>query len=274
MTSKGRIIDDSFRSSALVRTMRLRIYLPPNYDRFEMRYPVLYLLHPWGMDECYWTDVMGFHTIAERLMHAGTVPPFIMVMPQGDKSFFVDAADPHGHYEPIVEGNPLFFKGALEGCGDYGDYFLNEVILFADQRYRTRTDREGRVIAGISMGGAGAAINAFSHPDWFGGVGIHSPALFGPDQLGPPWIFGLNDPDAFASRDPIHLAAHLKQTTAPRIYLDCGVDDELAAPSRLLHDALEKARIPHTYMTGAGSHTWAYWHERLPQYLGFYTAGW
>lgn len=274
MIPSGRLIDEQFRSRALVRTMRLRIYLPPNYDRFEMRYPVLYLLHPWGMDESYWTDVMGFHTVTERLMHAGTVPPFVMVMPQGDKSYFINAADPHGHYEPIVDGNPDFFAGALEGCGDYGDYFLEEVIPYVDERYSTRTDRAGRVIAGISMGGAGAAALAFTHPDRFGGVGIHSPALFAPHRFGPPWIFGLNDPDALAARDPIRLAARLRQATAPRIYLDCGVDDEVAANVRLLHDALDKARIPHTYMTGAGGHSWDYWHERLPQYLGFYTAGW
>lgn len=271
---EAQLLDEEIRSHALVRTMRLRIYLPPYYDRFEMQYPVLYLLHPWGQDERYWTDVMAIHVVAERLIHTGAVPPFIAVMPQGDKSFFVNAADPHGDYELVVRAELPFFEGALEGCGDYGDYILNEVVPFVDERYRTRPDRQSRTIAGISMGGAGAATLAFTNPELFGSVGIHSPALFTSDRLGPPWIFGLNDPAAFAARDPTHLATHLTPAASPRIFLDCGDDDEFAHPTTLLHWALEEAGIPHTYLTGPGGHTWDYWDRNLPQYLGFYTAGW
>lgn len=254
--------------------MRLHIYLPPHYGEFGMRYPVVYLLHPWGQNERYWTEHLRLHEVADRLIRAGAVPPFIAVMPQGDKSFFINAADPGGDYSPILRLDPDFFQGALEGYGDYGDYILEDVIPAVERLYRTRTDRAGRVIGGISMGGAGSAALAFTHPEAFGAVGIHSPALFGDGQLGPPWIFGLGDEEAFARRDPIHLARALSPAARLRIYLDCGQEDDMSDLTAELHYALVERNVEHIYASRPGGHNGKYWREHLAEYLGFYAAGW
>jgi len=254
--------------------MRLCVYLPPYYGEFKIRYPVVYLLHPWGKDERYWADSLRLHEVAEHLIGAGTLPPFIAVMPQGDKSFFVNAEAPGGDYSPILALDPDFFEGALEGYGDYADYILEDVIPFVEQTYQTRTDRPGRVIAGVSMGGAGAGVLAFTHPWLFGAVGIHSPALFDKGRLGPPWIFGLGDEDAFARRDPRCLAAQLDPMDGLLIYVDCGQDDEMAALTEALHETLTWNGILHTYASRSGGHHAQYWKAHLAEYLGFYAAGW
>lgn len=270
----GQMLDIRIRSGALCRPMRLHIYLPPRYGEPGLRYPVVYLLHPWGRDEHYFTGRLALHEVADRLIHAGAIPPFIAVMPQGDKSFFLNAANPGGDFTPILRLDAALFAGALEGYGDYADYLMNDVIPEVERRFAAQAHRAGRVIAGVSMGGAGAAALAFRHPESFGAVGIHSPVLFTAERRGPPWIFGLNDPAAAAQRDPAHLAGGLAPGHGLRIYLDCGLDDELAAPVGALHDELDRLGIPHRYCCRAGGHGGSYWSAHLAEYLGFYAAGW
>jgi enterochelin esterase-like enzyme len=254
--------------------MRLRVYLPPLYGEFKMRYPVVYLLHPWGENERYWTDWLGFHTLADHLANIGIVAPFIAVMPQGDKSYFVDAADPQGDYDSVVALDAEYYAGALEGSGKYGEHLIEDVIKMVDKTFQTRAERAGRSIAGISMGGLGAAVLAFTHPELFGAVGVHSPALnAGPGQ-GPPWIFGLSDPEAFARLDPTSLVARIPINDSPRIYLDCGVDDMYAELVDDLHWALSDRKIQHTFISRPGAHTGGYWKNNLAEYIGFYAGGW
>ena len=274
MTPNGRLTDLTFRSHALLRPMRLRAYLPPDYEEAREPLPTVYLLHPWGQDERWWTDVMRFHQAADHLITMGALPPFVAVMPQGDKSFFINAANPGGDYQMLVDFDPDHYAGALDGFGDYGDYLLRDVLDAAERRFPLRRDRRGRVIAGVSMGGAGAAVLAFTRPDLFCGAGIHSPALFDETQLGPPWLFGLGDPRAFAERDPVQLAGRLDPRAGLRIYLDCGQQDDLATRTEALHDALAARRVQHTYVSRPGSHTLPYWQAHLAEYLGFYAAGW
>lgn len=273
MPSEGQIKDQTLHSRALKRIMRLRIYLPPRYDDFNLRYPVIYLLHPWGEDEHFWTDRLGFQHLADQLINPGIVPPFIAVMPQGDKSFFIDAAQPNGDFSSLIRLDPEHYDAALEGAGRYGEHILDDVIPFIEKNFRVRREQRGRIIAGIDMGGTGAAVLAFSHPDQFGAVGIHSPTLFDEWRAGPPWIFGLGDKEALARRDPIALANQLNPAEGLRIYLDCGVGDDMSEPSANLHWALTNCRIPHTYVSQPGEHTAEYWAAHMAEYLGFYAGG-
>jgi len=273
-TSTGQLLDQSLRSRALVRDMRLHIYLPPLYGQFELRYPVLYLLHPWGEDEHYWAQALDLAHSADHLIHAGAVPPFVAVMPQGDKSFFLDAADPGGDFTPMMRLDPQYFAGALEGYGDYGSYLIHDVIPFVEKELLVRGSRASRAVAGVEMGATGAAALAFTHPDMFCAVGIHSPLLFSKTRLGPPWIFGLSDDASFAPRSPLHLARHLAPSVPPRIYLDCTQADESAEEVHALHIALDVRKIPHTYQRWDGDGGPAAWQTHLAEYLGFYAAGW
>ena len=270
----GRLVDQTIPSQILGKPMRLHVYLPPYYGEFGMRYPAVYLLHHWGGTERYWTERLRLHRVAEHLIQAGAVRPFIVVMPQGDKSFFINAEDPGGDFSPILKMDPEFFEQALEGYGRYGDYMLREVIPYVDQTYDTRTDRAARAIGGISMGGAGAAVLAFTHSELFSAVGIHSPVLFSERRLGPPWIYGLGDDRAFAERDPAHLALALASDCDLRIYLDCGQDDEMSELTAMLHGAFSGIGVAHTYITRPGGHNGDYWRKNLPEYLGFYAAEW
>lgn len=264
-------------SAALQRKMRVRIVTPPDFDIQRLiPYPVLYFLHPWGLSPGYITDKLKIHEHLWAGVREGTLPPFVIVLPTGFRSFFLNADDPPGHdWTPVVQGNEDFFRDALDQYGNYGDYLLREVMPYVEQHYPVRTDRAGRAIGGISMGGAGAAVHAFSHSSRFCAVGIHSPALFGgpPVSNGPPWIFGL-DRATFAQRNPADVAQRLRPDVQPRIFLDTGDRDAMRSQVQHLHDTLAAHGIAHEYAMPPGGHDKTFWEPRIRTWLAFYARGW
>ncbi len=65
----------------------------------------------------------------------------------------------------------------IEVFGRSRDNPYCELIPLIDRTYRTRADREGRVIAGFSMGGGGAVRLALKHPDLFSAAASWAAAL-------------------------------------------------------------------------------------------------
>ncbi len=278
MSETGMLHDHMMPSNALGSVMRIRVVTPPGYDP-DREYPVVYLLHLWGSHERFWTDRLAAQVRLAEGIAAGTLPPMILAMPQGDKSFYLNAADPPGiiwEDSPYNDKSEYFYDG-FDCYGNYGDYLLKEAIPFVEANYPVRRDREGRAIGGLSMGGAGAAVHAFTDPGRFCAVGLHGPAVFytedGPGA--PPWIYGIDDPQAFAQRDPAALARRfVTPDDQPRIYLDCGWDDPLRASIEVFHAALLELGLAHDYHLAPGGHDGAYWAGQVPAYLAFYARGW
>jgi enterochelin esterase-like enzyme len=257
--------------------MPVWIISPPGYvDDGPAVYPVLYFLHPWGLSPRYIIDKLNIHLHLWRGITDGTLPPIVIALPTGEKSFFLNAADPPGHdWSPVVALHEDFFRDALHQYGRYGDYLLADVIPHVETHFRVRTDRAGRAIGGISMGGAAAAVHAFRAPDQFSAVGIHSPALFSgpPGNGGPPWIFGV-DRESFAERNPADVARCLTPANQPRIWLDTGSQDMMRQAVEQLHAVFEEQKIAHQFSIEPGGHDKMYWEPRMPEYLGFYAQRW
>lgn len=275
---KEGVIDELvIESRAVGRAMSVRVITPPGsaHDR-ATPLPVLYFLHPWGLSPRYLIDKLRMPRHLWDGVARGTLPPFVIALPEGGKSFYVNAADPPGHdWSDVIRQRPDFFAHALEQYGRYGDYLLGEVMPAVEERYGVRRDRAGRAIGGISMGGAAAAYHAFRAPEAFCTVGIHSPALFKgpPEQGGPPWIFGVTR-ESFARYNPADLARELPRESQPRIWLDCGDRDPLLENTQHLHDVLRARGIEHEYQICPGGHDKTYWEPRMPAYLAFYAQAW
>ncbi len=271
------IHDHLIPSNAVGNVMNIRVAIPPGYTP-ERDYPVVYLLHLWGRDERFWTDRLAVHVRLAEGIQAGRLPPMILAMPQGDKSFFLNAADPPGidWYTSPYNDSSEFYHNAFELYGNYGDYLLKEAIPFVEETYPVRRDRAGRAIGGLSMGGAGAAAHAFTDPARFGAVGMHAPAVFyGEGPGAPPWIFGVDDPGAFAQRDPAALAERfLTPDNQPRIWIDRGWDDPLRFSIETLHTRLDALGLKHDYHVSPGNHDGAYWSQHVDEYLAFYARDW
>lgn len=246
----------AFPSNLLDKDMGLYIHLPAGYDSSK-QYPVVYLLHGFGNSEIEWFEYHSLHTLADTMITEGSVAPMILVAVQMDNSWGADTGEPKQ-----LSTNP---RNSLYS-GPYETYLVHEVIPVVEQRYPVMREPEGRVIAGISMGGFAALHIGLRNRDVFGSIAAHSPALRG-SQF-PDWF--LFTPDHPADKnDPILLAGKLKQKKT-RLWLDCGENDGLLPGVEEMKAALEKNGWHIEYSTQPGRHNQDYWHPRLPDYLAFY----
>lgn len=235
-----------FWSVALHRAMPYLIYLPPGYDANpQTRYPVLYLLHGRNASYRMWYD-LGFHTTADRMILAGEIQPFIIVMPEGENGYWVN----HANNGP-----------------QWGDYIGRDLIYEIDSHFRTKADRAGRAIGGISMGGCGALQLGMNFSDVFGIVGAHSPALRTHETA--PSYFG--DLAYFNAHSPVPLfKAKAKVAGALKLFIDMGEQDGWHGPALAFHRQLVEQGIAHEWKSRPGGHTGAYWSGHLSEYLGYY----
>jgi len=133
-----------FYSPAVDREMKFDIVLPPDYATGGRRYPVLYLLHGMMQNYTVWGRSLG---AAE---HARRLGELIVVMPDGGNSWFVNYAE-----------------SAAGQRNDWEDHLIEDVIAHVDGHFRTEARREGRAIAGLSMGGFAALALGLRHPELF-----------------------------------------------------------------------------------------------------------
>jgi len=233
----GRMEQHTYLSQTTGDEQSYRIYLPSCYDQTDRRYPVLYLLHGWPYDEAHW-DSLGAGEAADAGIGAGTLLPFIIVLPGASEELYINTC-----------GGERSFEGQV----------INDLMPHVDSTYRTWAEREGRAIGGVSRGGVWALEIGFRHPELFAAVGAHSPALS--VNMAPP------------AYDPFYLLGE-PGVAALRIYLDAGDADWARKSTQALHEALEARGIAHEYVVHAGSHENGLWAANVAQYLAFYAAGW
>jgi enterochelin esterase-like enzyme len=219
------------------------IYLPPGYDEEGRRYPVLYMLHGNSGHYEEWA-AYGLIDRADRMITTREILPMIIVLPQGDFSYWVN----------LVPDGPA-----------YGDYLWGDLVRHIDATYRVLPDREHRAVGGLSMGGTGALVQAFRNPDIFGVVGAHSPSL---PAEGEREFLGMRG--QYARRAPIPLAERVPRLNDLKIWIDVGDQDDWIDRVGLLHDALEARGIDHQLNVFPGDHDGDYWSRHLRDYLLFY----
>jgi S-formylglutathione hydrolase FrmB len=294
-TGPGTVKDATFHSDALGVDKRYVIYLPGGYDTSKDSYPVIYMLHGLGGGEDDWTQGGDLAKTADGMNLAA-----IVVMPDGDDSFYTNSATP-ADYETCLAGHRLFslvkdMKTYCVKTAAYEDYIVKDLVAHVDATYRTVADRKARAIGGLSMGGFGALELAMRHKDVFSTAVSHS----GVDALlyaGPhpyeegkvelahdasAWgkevepigalvrgIFGP-DLDNWRAHDPAWLAAKL-QPGELAIYLDCGTEDDfgLNDGASYLNDILTAHDIAHSFTLTSGHHDFKFWKARLPVSLAF-----
>lgn len=235
---EGRVERGTYQSRLTGGEESYRVYLPPGYDQADRRYPVLYLLHGWPYDETHW-DVLGVDEVADARIVAGDLPPFIIALPGADS-----------------EGLYVTTSG---GSGSFEEQLVNEFVPHIDATFRSVQTREARAIGGISRGGVWALEIAFRHPDAFGTVGAHSPALS-----------ANRAPSAF---DPFTLMRE-PGVEGLRIYLSAGDADWARPATQQLHQALNGHGVASQFVIHPGAHLDRLWAQNLGEYLTFYAAGW
>ena len=209
-------------------------------------FPVLYLLHGLSDDHTAWTRRTSLERYVDGL-------PLIVVMPNGERSFYTDS-----------QANP---KAAFE------TYLTRDLIGFVDRTFRTVPTREGRVLAGLSMGGYGAVKLALKHPDLYCAAVSHSGAVgFGRRTFdaGSEWAAIMGENAQGGLNDIFALAPSIDLAVRPALRIDCGVDDFLIEENRALDAHLTRLGVPHEYQEHPGGHDWGYWDTHIQDTLKFF----
>src|SRR5215471_19012424 len=167
-SGQSRIDCSALDSKILKRPVRYCVYIPSGYDTGAKehpprRYPILYFLHGLGDNEQTLFNSGGW-TLLDDLRNQRKMGDFLIVAPEGRRSFYINSAD-----ESVR----------------YSDFFLQEFMPQIEGKYHFRSGRADRAISGISMGGYGALRLAFAHPELFSAVSAQSAALItqSPQQL-------------------------------------------------------------------------------------------
>ena len=267
---QSRIDCNALNSRILKRVIHYCVQLPPGYDANEhspRRYPVLYFLHGLGQNEQTLFNTGGWNLI-EDLRQQHKIGDFLMVAPEGMRSFYVNSAD---------------------GSVRYSDFFLREFMPYIESKYRIRPGREGRAITGVSMGGYGALRFAFAHPELFSAVSAQSAALMtasaqemdAAEDSGAPiakllgTVFGQPvDVTHWKENSPFVLAkkneARLRKLA---IYFNCGQEDDYGFEkgAQALHQQLLAEGIQHQYHLYPGDHSLTYFLAHIGETMEFHS---
>ena len=297
-TAKGKVEKKRFKSEALGVEKSYLVYLPAGYDdKPNARWPVFYYLHGLTGNETNWTELGKLDAAADGLGLQA-----IVVMPDGDDSFYVDALAKADYDACMKDGTGLFVphkQSKRDTCvraRRYETYITKDLVGHVDATYRTIAKREARAIAGLSMGGFGALMLSMRHPELFSAVASHSGVdsliYMGPipyqkgkvnlmtdaKQWGGPfieinrWMRGIFGDDVayWKQYDPTTLVQKLEPGKLA-IYLDCGTEDGFALHHGMqyLHDLLLDRKIEHAYYIGPGQHDFSFWSVRIVESLKF-----
>ena len=151
----------TFHSTLLNTDVGYSIYLPPDYNSSSDEYPVVYSLHGMGGNEN--SNCQTYSGVLQAGIADKSIDPVIVVFVNG-------------------RGN-TFFSDSKDGSVKCESSILTELIPHIDETYRTKDDRTQRAVEGVSMGGFGALMLGFKHPDMFQSIGSYDAALVNWDTL-------------------------------------------------------------------------------------------
>lgn len=222
------------------------IILPADYEN-KTNLPVLYLLHGYGGNHKTWIQVNP------ELPDLATQYGIIIVCPDGKNSWYWDS--------PV---NPEI---------KYETYVSKELTGYIDKYYKTRKDKSGRAVTGLSMGGHGGLWLGIRHQDVFGACGSTSGGVdirpF-PNNWEMKDVLGnyQENNERWNNHTVIRQLHLIKSELA--IIIDCGTEDFFFEVNENLHKEMIYRNIKHDYISRPGAHNGQYWNNSIGYQLLFF----
>ena len=225
--------------------VKFDVLLPDGYEKASEPLPLLLYLH--GAGERARNQLVDTRSWIEDLWGAGELPPMVVVTPR-----------------PRTE---CFYMDYKDGTQQWETFLTGSFLAHLRERYAVVDGRDGTLLCGISMGGAGALQLGLRHLDKFQAFAAIEPAIlpaFRPSDVDRNEFFLWTD-DFFKERygDPVseeyweaHNPASIVATRAEEIrrsglsiYLECGDQDHirLHKSAEFLHRTLWDHGIEHEY---------------------------
>jgi enterochelin esterase-like enzyme len=225
----GKLEMVEYESTTVGNKRKTLVYLPPGYSA-DTKYPVLYLLHGIGGDEEEWHRGGHPEVILDNLIADKKAVSMIVVLPNG-------RAQADDRASTGMASAPAFAR--------FEQDLLKDLIPFIQTKYSTKTDRESRALAGLSMGGGQSLNFGLGHLDTFAWIGGFSsaPNTESPEQLVP---------------DPAKATQMLKL-----LWISGGDRDGLVNIGQRTHAYLKEKNVPHIWHLDSGGHDFAVWKNDL-----------
>lgn len=164
--NEGNVVERQFMAPSIQNNkggedaMRnISIYLPPEYYASQEKYPTIYFLHGFGVDETQMFQWIGLKQLMDKAIESKRIRPVILILPNSN----------------TIYGGSFYTNSNL--TGNWSDYIAKDVVNYIDENFRTISNRENRGLSGHSMGGNGALKIAMLYPDVFSSVYSLSPGV-------------------------------------------------------------------------------------------------
>ncbi|MFA6541862.1 MAG: alpha/beta hydrolase-fold protein [Bacteroidota bacterium] len=248
------VVEDSLYAPSIKGYSKFYAILPDSYTVTQERYTTIYLLHGFGGDYTNWVKLTDLVRDL-RLYH------YIVICPDAKNSWYT---------------NSVTIKNA-----DYEDLIIKDIIPFVDKKYRTKPTKFSRAVAGLSMGGYGAAKFGIKYPTMFFFAGCLSPAIQFPAGLEDSAIvarrskesnesvremFGASRNERWNENDVFALLEKSSARSLPYFYLSVGSNDGIPEIIDLTHSfagALRKKKVPFEMHEVPGEHYWKLWDKEI-----------
>jgi len=219
------------------------VYTPPGYEAHRSTtYPILYLLHGLSEGAADWTVMGGANFVLDNLIAQGKAKPMVVVMPLGytDMAVVRMKGPSDKGFGPAITANIAPFREVL----------LNEIAPRIEAEYRVMKTRDGRALAGLSMGGAQSL-----H------MGLNSAGQDGTGEFA--WI------GAFSAGTPY---VKLPSVSGPArklrlLWIGCGTGDALLEPNRKFIQDLQQLGYTVKPVETPGAHIWPVWQRNLVDFV-------
>ncbi|MDR0232797.1 MAG: esterase family protein [Dysgonamonadaceae bacterium] len=235
-------------SNSMQKNIKASVVTPNGYDKTK-KYPVIYLLHGYSGNHTGWL----VESVAQNLVDEYNI---IIVCPDGGFSSW-------------------YFDSPIDKSSQYETYFTKELIPWIDKNYNTVTDKNGRGITGLSMGGHGALYLSFRHQDLFGTAGSMSGGVdirpF-PDNWDISKRLGsYKDNQQLWEENTVVNMLHLLTPNSLALIIDCGTADFFYQVNCKLHEKMLYMNIAHDFISRPGAHDWNYWKNAVKYQMLFMT---
>ncbi len=230
----GRVDFFEILDTACGKTRRILLYLPPDYDRNEQPYPVLYLLHGINGYEKAWQDKGRTVQQVDKLIRQEKIVPMVVVMPDVNPRKLIGQKETIGMMRNLLH-YPCWFHRDFERVFPQMDSLLSV-------HYRISSDRKSRAVAGLSAGAMQACNLANVNGNRFQYVGLFSPVV------------------------------HRKQlptNQSTTYWIGSGKVDIFHSQSCRFVKKIKDKQTSFVYYNTSGGHTWRNWRRYLSEFLQF-----
>ena len=230
----GRIEFFEIWDTACGKTRRILLYLPPDYDRNEQPYPVLYLLHGINGYEKAWQDKGRAVQQVDKLIRQEKIVPMVVVMPDVNPRKLIGQKETIGMMRNLLH-YPSWLHLDFERVFPQMDSLLSI-------RYRISSDRKSRAVAGLSAGAMQACNLANVNENRFQYVGLFSPVV------------------------------HRKQlptNKSTNYWIGSGKADIFHSQSLRFVKKSQKLQVQCVYYETRGGHTWRNWRMHFSEFIQY-----